>query len=102
MGGEKFVDESHFYKNLGSPPHGRGKELSTLPVIFLFRITPAWAGKSGRSHHLGQHVRDYPRMGGEKISMSSTVFFWQGSPPRGRGKVPHSLGQGHQVRITPA
>lgn len=41
MGGEKFVDESHFYKNLGSPPHGRGKELSTLPVIFLFRITPA-------------------------------------------------------------
>lgn len=102
MGGEKFVDESHFYKNLGSPPHGRGKELSTLPVIFLFRITPALAGKSGRSHHLGQHVRDHPRMGGEKISMSSTVFFWQGSPPRGRGKVHCNGAEGVGRGITPA
>ena len=33
VGGEKFVDESHFYKNLGSPPHGRGKasELHAAP-----------------------------------------------------------------------
>ena len=46
MGGEKFVDESHFYKNLGSPPHGRGKDFHELHGVLLAGITPAWAGKS--------------------------------------------------------
>lgn len=102
MGGEKFVDESHFYKNLGSPPHGRGKELSTLPVIFLFRITPALAGKRGKCGVKLAVVKDHPRVGGEKISMSSTVFFWQGSPPRGRGKGLRQLSGVAHHRSTPA
>ena len=38
-----------------------------------------------RSRRGAAHL-DHPRVGGEKISMSSTVFFWQGSPPHGRGK----------------
>ena len=49
MGGEKFVDESHFYKNLGSPPHGRGKEEVKALLHFNRGITPAWAGKSSAS-----------------------------------------------------
>ncbi len=86
MGGEKFVDESHFYKNLGSPRMGGEKELSTLPVIFLFRITPALAGKRGKCGVKLAVVKDHPAWAGKKISMSSTVFFWQGSPPRGGGE----------------
>lgn len=41
VGGEKFVDESHFYKNLGSPPHGRGKDYSNCAEKLGFGITPA-------------------------------------------------------------
>ena len=66
MGGEKFRRQGAFYCVLGSPPHGRGKSDPTDRNRPAFRTTPAWAGKSGRSHHLGQHVRDHPRVGGEK------------------------------------
>ena len=41
MGGEKFVDESHFYKNLGSPPRRRGKVLFKALCETAFGITPA-------------------------------------------------------------
>ena len=41
MGGEKFVDESHFYKNLGSPPRGRGKADGAAGRAALGWITPA-------------------------------------------------------------
>lgn len=41
MGGEKILEPSMGVGNFGSPPRGRGKALSTLPVIFFFRITPA-------------------------------------------------------------
>ena len=41
VGGEKFVDESHFYKNLGSPPRWRGKEGAQLAEKTGIRITPA-------------------------------------------------------------
>ena len=87
MGGEKFVDESHFYKNLGSPPHGRGKELSTLPVIFLFRITPALAGKRGKCGVKLAVVKDHPRVGGEKGCGNCPALRTIGAPPHGRGKV---------------
>ena len=48
VGGEKFVDESRFYKNLGSPPHGRGKVRLAPLIQLLVGITPAWAGKRGQ------------------------------------------------------
>ena len=41
MGGEKFVDESHFYKNLGSPPHGRGNADPKRHRTRQAGITPA-------------------------------------------------------------
>lgn len=40
VGGEKFVDESRFYKNLGSPPHGRGKVRLAPLIQLLVGITP--------------------------------------------------------------
>ena len=64
--------------------------------------TPAWAGKSGRSHHLGQHVRDHPRMGGEKAAQRLLSHSDPGSPPHGRGKGIISPPFDNPKRITPA
>ena len=66
MGGEKAAYLRAVCGPKGSPPHGRGKGQGALDCRFLERITPAWAGKSGRFYFLP---------------------VWQrGSPPRGRGK----------------
>ena len=87
MGGEKpFL----FYggsSDSGSPPYGRGKaENGTVPPQ-VCRITPAWAGKSCGWASCGGLSWDHPRMGGEKMADIDEVFFQEGSPPRGRGKV---------------
>lgn len=66
VGGEKFVDESRFYKNLGSPPHGRGKEASIFDDGQRLGITPAWAGKRTTRNSGRKSTRDHPRMGREK------------------------------------
>ena len=71
---------------MGSPPRGRGKVPVPVFLAFFPGITPAWAGKSSWTKAISTRTLDHPRVGGEKISMSSTVFFWQGSPPHGRGK----------------
>ena len=86
MGGEKHVDIPAAPGDQGSPPHGRGKMRFGHLVKVSLGTTPAWAGKSGRSHHLGQHVRDHPRMGGEKAAQRLLSHSDPGSPPRRRGK----------------
>ena len=66
VGGEKTrVFQQHF-PAVGSPPHGRGKDV--LPVCFALEcgITPAWAGKSVSAVSSARAGRDHPRMGGEK------------------------------------
>ena len=50
-------------------------------------ITPAWAGKSSSYINSQGSNRDHPRMGGEKLAVEDTNHSYQGSPPRGRGKV---------------
>ena len=89
MGGEKRSDRLDYYFPQGSPPRRRGKADKDDVSGLDLGITPAWAGKRGFVSNMRQDCQDHPRVGGEKISMSSTVFFWQGSPPRGRGKARH-------------
>ena len=48
MGGEKSESYAIMGVTLGSPPHGRGKELGRQHKGIAVRITPAWAGKSLR------------------------------------------------------
>ena len=45
MGGEKEVSTAVHSKRLGSPPHGRGKDVHVLHAVADLGITPAWAGK---------------------------------------------------------
>ena len=45
---------------------------------------------------------DHPRMGGEKVQILLYEDIQKGSPPHGRGKVPHFLCFDLEKRITPA
>ena len=102
MGGEKVTGLAAPTIEPGSPPHGRGKSIRQAGLLLPAGITPAWAGKRLVVIASVSGSGDHPRMGGEKISMSSTVFFWQGSPPRGRGKVHCNGAEGVGRGITPA
>lgn len=51
---------------LGSPPHGRGKDVVFDEFIPERRITPAWAGKSTCRASMPTVSWDHPRVGGEK------------------------------------
>ena len=50
----------------GSPPHARGKALSDAAKLGVNGITPACAGKRGKSIVYVLTLRDHPRMRGEK------------------------------------
>ena len=102
VGGEKL--RMGFLRGLvlGSPPHGRGKAFSVLRRQFRFRITPAWAGKSGSIHGFGSLTQDHPRMGGEKCTGKGEKGEAAGSPPRWRGKVRASRLAVGDGGITPA
>ena len=69
MGGEKATGCRACHHLPGSPPHGRGKAVKLILSGSTDRITPAWAGKSGRDRENGKRQQDHPRMGGEKFSI---------------------------------
>ena len=87
---------------LGSPPHGRGKELLKLRPASAAGITPAWAGKSLPSPAGSSWARDHPRVGGEKGCNPAKRPERPGSPPHGRGKAAASKRPSREPRITPA
>ena len=102
MGGEKARDAQPSGPRTGSPPHGRGKDVKDKPALILRGITPAWAGKRARRPSWSYGGGDHPRMGGEKVGMSSSAFFIMGSPPHGRGKGLDLLAVDGDGGITPA
>ena len=87
---------------MGSPPRGRGKDLSLVGLEPHTGITPAWAGKSHWMRLVLPVFEDHPRVGGEKFTLIFLVFFAVGSPPRGRGKVFYVPSETLPKWITPA
>ena len=68
VGGEKLFPARCCRSCRGSPPRGRGKDISGHTFAVVGGITPAWAGKSFcRYAHIVQDW-DHPRVGGEKTS----------------------------------
>ena len=67
MGGEKHLPEVRRHCLLGSPLRGRGKEDRNNGTAWLYRITPAWAGKSREIPLHLRAAKDHPRVGGEKF-----------------------------------
>ena len=86
VGGEKCCFRSHTLLAWGSPPRGRGKASTARRNPAKPGITPAWAGKSPFDILPNGLSGDHPRVGGEKLPRCGSVYPWQGSPPRGRGK----------------
>lgn len=101
-GGEKPSMSMWFCRGSGSPPHRRGKEVSSSEDAKKLRITPAWAGKSLLLLALSHGFRDHPRVGGEKVYITRRPPVTLGSPPRGRGKVDTADWAERLARITPA
>ena len=102
VGGEKLTIKEKYLWQRGSPPRGRGKDLTDTRHLRGLRITPAWAGK--RWLLLSQHpgCLDHPRVGGEKERGHAGRVLRLGSPPRGRGKVKSVAAQVGGIGITPA
>ena len=80
----------------------RGKVWCSLFIFHLFRITPAYAGKSVRSQVLPDAVRDHPRLCGEKLLVQGFPPYRLGSPPPMRGKDHLHICLRTRTRITPA
>ena len=64
--GEKNKELEGVWLPMGSPPHGRGKEVDALGLSCRYGITPAWAGKSSHPYYITLPRGDHPRVGGEK------------------------------------
>ena len=101
IGGEKPLVFSRFYYLMGSPPRGRGKGLKLMVLVLRAGITPAWAGKRYGCNRSTQSQKDHPRVGGEKFCSPFGLYYIQGSPPRGRGKVALVVVPVGAVGITP-
>ena len=87
---------------VGSPPHMRGKALSTRYHTPFSGITPAHAGKSCLHSLPCQPRQDHPRTCGEKLILSPFSASIVGSPPHMRGKAESSARRPNFERITPA
>ena len=102
MGGEKHIWLTSGRQWMGSPPHGRGKDLDAPTANISPRITPAWAGKRNLDNESVGKRQDHPRMGGEKQFVPAFSVYVSGSPPHGRGKVEAAAEKLGVERITPA
>ena len=102
MGGEKAMVCEMVRFVWGSPPRGRGKDVTGVEDHRNVRITPAWAGKSAESSGASGRERDHPRVGGEKEYYNRVLQQLKGSPPRRRGKAVLVHPYHHRPGITPA
>ena len=80
----------------------RGKERSDCSETAAFRITPAYAGKSGSLLFSVSVSGDHPRLCGEKDAVQSGDPARLGSPPPMRGKGIMQQPKTTDNRITPA
>ena len=86
----------------GSPPRVRGKVSAGKILLHDGGITPAYAGKREVSTSTLLHLRDHPRVCGEKFWALVRAVMALGSPPRMRGKERCGSGYRAPAGITPA
>ena len=80
----------------------RGKATGDPESDWVYRITPAYAGKRMLYYDGSLLGQDHPRLCGEKSAEKMSAFTDLGSPPPMRGKaIPYSTAQ-KWSRITPA
>ena len=80
----------------------RGKDNYMTVSVDDFRITPAYAGKSGSACLRCSDAEDHPRLCGEKPNSPWIDFLSVGSPPPMRGKGIRLVAGSQNAGITPA
>ncbi len=100
--GEKQLNLTDEELPIGSPPPTRGKDWNVSPISTLYRITPAYAGKSVTLVEIERYKGDHPRLRGEKLLLIEGYHTSLGSPPPTRGKVLRRLALLQSEGITPA
>ena len=100
--GEKFVPMVEHTATRGSPPRMRGKGSRPIFPTGRLRITPAYAGKRDVTARSAGAAQDHPRVCGEKAEWFRANRYYEGSPPRMRGKVGLPPPFLSMRRITPA
>ena len=86
----------------GSPPRMRGKHGIGQSTKRIFRITPAYAGKTLIKVMKEGAVKDHPRVCGENNIKRLANLSKTGSPPRMRGKRSPAAVIQCKCGITPA
>ena len=86
MCGENLTMNNETKRDVGSPPHVRGKPPLLSDIRTAFRITPACAGKTELISPQASCTRDHPRMCGENAKVPPEILNRTGSPPHVRGK----------------
>ena len=87
---------------LGSPPRMRGRRARGVVYCCLGGLTPAYAGKTGRSSRASWTARAHPRVCGEDVGDLLVAGVVAGSPPRMRGRRDQPGGKGRRAGLTPA
>ena len=100
--GEKTSPVSLSTSAPGSPPRLRGEAFRIRAPLYSTGITPAPAGRSVKTQHKNQLLRDHPRACGEKEWYDQPNVLCVGSPPRLRGEVERLPTDWEDLRITPA
>ena len=86
MCGEEGLRVCAELRNIGSPPHVRGRARSRFHLQPPLGITPACAGKSRPAHCRAAGAEDHPRMCGEETPTLLAYWASWGSPPHVRGR----------------
>ena len=100
--GENTQAEAEQRLTWGSPPQVRGKREFFYRFYYLFRITPAGAGKTIVFNRTENSLWDHPRRCGENITSDRKTQCRAGSPPQVRGKLAIRSLNRLSPRITPA
>ncbi len=86
-GGDGGNDLRPLQAQQGSPPRGRGRHCSSLPLDGETGLTPARAGTASLMSRRYVSVGAHPRAGGDGKVKSAVQGLNPGSPPRGRGRL---------------
>ena len=102
VGGENAGPDPRLWHWWGSSPRGRGKRCSGALRSTRPRLIPAWAGKT---QYLSTRLAcewAHPRVGGENVRPAARGVAYDGSSPRGRGKLWAWLTQRARRGLIPA
>ncbi len=90
VGGENYASRRTAGSPYGSSPHGRGKLGLEDGGGLLYRLIPAWAGKTTRFSRFARSIRAHPRAGGENARAHLPGRCAQGLIPARAGKTKSS------------